>query len=85
MPVFPHASDICTVAEESPLVSLLRLVYRLPLFPLPGGRGWPYVYGKPLAVNTLVVVLLRRPPAMDSLLAVLADFAAGVYSTFTFC
>jgi hypothetical protein len=31
------------VVEESPLVSLLRLVERLPLPPLPGGRGRPYM------------------------------------------
>jgi Transposase DDE domain len=61
------------VVEDSPLVSLLRLVDRLPLPPLPGGRGRPYVYAEPLIVKALVVMLLRRLPTVHSLLAVLAE------------
>jgi Transposase DDE domain len=61
------------VIEESPLVSLLRLVERMPLPPLPGGRGRPYVYGESLIVKALVVMLMRRLPTVHSLLAVLAE------------
>jgi hypothetical protein len=61
------------VVEDSPLVSLLRLVDRLPRPPLPGGRGRPYVYGEPVILKALVVMLLRRLPTVHSLLAVLAE------------
>jgi len=61
------------VVEESPVVSLLRLVERMPLPPLPGGRGRPYVYGEPLMVKALVVLLMKRLPTVHSLLAVLAE------------
>lgn len=61
------------VVEESPVVSLLRLVERMPLPPLPGGRGRPYVYGEPLIVKALVVMLMRRLPTVHSLLAVVAE------------
>lgn len=64
------------VVEESPLVSLLRLVDRMPLPPLPGGRGRPYVYGEPVVLKALVVMLLRRLPTVHSLLDVLAEPSA---------
>jgi hypothetical protein len=56
------------VIEERPLVSLLRLVDRLPLPLLPGGHGRPYFYGEPLILKARVVMLVRRLLTVQSLL-----------------
>jgi hypothetical protein len=61
------------VADASPLVSVARLVDALPLPPAPGGRRRPWVYGERLSLKALVVALVRRLPAVQCLLAVLAE------------
>jgi len=61
------------IVEESPVVSIVRLVERMPLPPLPTGRGRPCIYEERLIVKALVVMLLKRLPTVHSLLDVLAE------------
>jgi hypothetical protein len=61
------------VPQASILVALLRLVDRIPLPEPPVRRGRPRTYTDRLFVKALVIMLVRRLPKVQSLLAVLAE------------
>jgi hypothetical protein len=64
------------VPEVSVLVTLVLLVDRIPLPAPPAGprgRGRPRVYSDRLFLKALVVMIVRRVPTVDGLLALLAE------------
>ena len=63
------------VAEESVLLTLVRLVDRIPLPAPPAGprRGRPRVYPDRLFLKALVIMILRRVPRVYTLLSMLAQ------------
>ena len=62
------------VGEPSLLAALVRLVDRLPAPPpRPRGRGRPAVYPDRLFLKALVIMVVKRPPQVGTLLAVLAE------------
>jgi hypothetical protein len=62
------------VAEGRVLVTLVRLVDRIPLPPASApGRGRPRVYPDRLFLKALVVMIVRRVPRVHTLLAILAE------------
>lgn len=59
------------VSEESILVTLLRLVERLPMPPpAAGGRGCPRVYSDRLVLRALVVMIIKGLPTAHLLVSV---------------
>jgi DDE family transposase len=61
------------VPDASPLVSLLRLVDRIPAPAPPARRGRPPVYSDRLFLKALVVMVVKQLPTVHALLAVLAE------------
>ena len=59
------------VPEESPVVSLVALVDRVPSPPPAPRRGRPPVYSERLFLKAAVVMVLKRLPTVHALLAVL--------------
>ena len=60
------------VPEESPLVTLVRLVDQIPAPPAaPPRRGRPATYSERLFLKALVIMVLKRLPTAHALLAVL--------------
>ena len=59
------------VPEPSLVVALVRLVDRLPLPPVPRGRGRPRQYPDRLFLKALVIMLVKRLPQVHLLLTVL--------------
>jgi hypothetical protein len=61
------------VANGSILVALVGLVDRLPLAAQPARRGRPAVYPDRLFLKALVIMIVRRVPKVQTLLAMLAE------------
>jgi DDE family transposase len=61
------------VPEPTVLVALVQLVDQLPLPPPPRSRGRPRVYSDRLFLKALVIMVVRRLPKVDLLLAVLDE------------
>lgn len=63
------------VSQDSLLVTLVKLVDRLPMPPLPSkrGRGHPKVYSDQLFLKALVIMIVRHLHTVHELLAVLAQ------------
>jgi hypothetical protein len=68
------------VAQEMLLVTLVRLVDRLPAPPAPAkrGRDRPKTYPDRLFLKALVVMIVRHLHTVHALLPVLKDREAGV-------
>src|SRR5262245_36897412 len=65
------------VAQETLLVTLVKLVDRVPMpAPPPRGRGRPAYYPDRLFLKALVVMVVRRLPRVGTLLAVLGQDTA---------
>ncbi len=61
------------VPETSVLVALVQLVDQVPVPPSPRRRGRPQVYADRLFLKALVIMIVRRLPKVDLLLAVLDE------------
>src|SRR4249919_30253 len=59
------------VPDESVLVTLVRLIDRIPCPPSAPRRGRPVIYSERLFLKALVIMVLKRLPSVHALLAVL--------------
>jgi hypothetical protein len=68
------------VSQDSLLVTLVKLVDRVPMPVLPTklGRGHPIVYPDRLFVKAIVIMLVRHLPSVHELLSVLAQPTAAM-------
>jgi hypothetical protein len=69
------------VSQDSLLVTLVKLVDRLPMpaFPPKGGRGHPKVYSDRLFLKALVIMIVRHLHNVHELLSVLAQSTAEMH------